>query len=164
LLPDGADVEWFRGELERIKAGDLAGLRRQRERELEQVRACEEALAKLPPQLVDRNGLIAHRTTCQTRANFITRHQPKWRTWRYIELLALGKRAGVALGYTSEPEPHGDGVTYLIAAAAIVGAPLRPGRAGWLLRVYGKMLPTGAGMHAASTLSANAVIIKARPE
>jgi hypothetical protein len=162
LLPKSTDAAWFGGEFERIKAGDFAELKRQRDHALDQVQACEETLAKLS-QFVDRNAVIAHRIACQTRADFIARHQPRWKTWRYIELLVLGKRAGVALSYTSEPVPHGPGVAYLRAAAAAVGAPLSAHRAGWLLNVYGKMQPAAAAMHVEGGMRANSKVIEAKP-
>jgi hypothetical protein len=166
LLPPGTDQAWFGKEFARIQSLGPAGLEQQRSHYLEAVRACDDALAKLPHTLLDLGGIAAHRFACQTHADFIAQHRRGKKVWRYIELMVLAKRAGVSLSYTSEstqaePKPHGDGITYLLAAAAVLGTPLSAHRALGLLKAYGKLQPAAATLRGTSMLRADTVVLDA---
>jgi hypothetical protein len=161
LLPKGTDVARFEAEFARITVTEPAALERQRQRWLEQVRDCDSALAKLPGATLDVNALIAHRAGCQTQADWAARRKRCGRAWRYVELLTLARQTQVALGYTSAGKPHGPGIRYLQAAAAVLGSPLRPHSARRVLQIYGKMTLGTAGLHGANTLRVDAVVIKA---
>ena len=68
------------------------------------------------------------------------RGQLQSRSWFYFGLLQEAENAGVDLGYTSVPKPHGAGITYLVAAAAKHGRPIGPDRAASLIKTF-KALP-----------------------
>jgi hypothetical protein len=158
LLPTGTDHAWFRSELDLIKAQGSRGLEQQRSHFLDRVRICDEALLKLP---IGWDEIVAYRVACQSQADFIDRRRRQWKLWQYVDALMLAKRTGIALGYTSKSVPHGDGVAYLQAIAAFLGAPLGPHRAGWLLKKYGKMQPVAAALHGTSSLRVNVIAFDA---
>jgi hypothetical protein len=76
----------------------------------------------------------------------------------------LGKRAGANLGYTSTPTPHGPGVEYLQAAAAVIGARMSAGHAVRLIRLHRKRQPVDSAMGGAGGLQADATVIPASQE
>jgi hypothetical protein len=159
LLPSGTDLKWFEAEFARIETGNRASLERQQRDHLDIVRACDDALAKLP-QLVDRDSIIAHRVAHQTQAGLIARQLLRWRVWRIIEVLILAKRAGVSLAYTSEPtaenpRPHGPGIDYLCAAAKVLENPFTSHTACRWLKLHGRAQPMTAVFHGGSTFRAD---------
>jgi hypothetical protein len=160
LLPAGTDLVWFQNELDRI-AANFAELRQQRRRFLNRVRILDEVLADVR---LDQGEVIALRAEYLAQVYFITRRLGQWKARRYIELLILGKRAGVHLGYTSESK-HGPGIEYLQAAAAAVGAPrrLKADRARQWLIAYGNEPTADAAMSGAGALRVDALHNKADP-
>jgi hypothetical protein len=161
LLPKGTDVDRFEAEFARITVTEPAALEHQRQRWLEQVRECDAALAKLPGALLDVSALVAHRVACQTQADWAARRKQRGRAWRYVELLTLAREMRIALGYTSGDKPHGPGIAYLQATAAVLGSPLSAHTARRVLQVHDKVVLGTAGMHGASTVRVDAVVIKA---
>jgi hypothetical protein len=161
LLPKGTDVARFEAEFERIAVTEPAALERQRQYWLDQVRECDTTLAKLPGALLNVNALVAHRVACQTQADWAAQRKRGGRAWRYVELLTLAREMRIALGYTSGDKPHGPGIAYLRAAAAVLGLPLSPHTARRVLQVYDKVVRGTTGMHGESTVHVDTVVIKA---
>jgi hypothetical protein len=161
LLPKGTDVARFEAEFARITVAEPAALERQRQYWLDQVRECDTTLAKLPGALLNVNALVAHRVACQTQADWAAQRKRCGRAWQYVELLMLARETRIALGYTSAGKPHGPGIRYLQATAAVLGLPLSTHTARHVLQIYDKVVPGAGGMHGESTVYVDAVVIKA---
>jgi len=147
MLPPGADAVAFEAGLEQIRSATREDLKKEQQHCCEQEqywRGVARNLLKLLPG--EPTAAVVARILDQAegfkqRAEFLARYEPRWVSWRHIELCALAERFGIDLGYTlprkgREPDytesgkdrkrrPHGPGIRYLMAASKAIGQPIR---------------------------------------
>jgi len=123
-LPADVDTAQFIREVERIAAitRESLGLEIEQHRGLAQLYAkTHRSLAAAPEdpwsdKAAIIEGLARWEDDCKRRADFLAGHLPRWRTWKFMELLILARGAGLDLSYTTQP-PSGPGVDYLLKLA-----------------------------------------------
>jgi len=151
-LPAGVDSAWFIREVERIAATTRESLEREIARHRSLAQLCADThrnlVAALENPWDDKATIVAalkrweeHSTR---RADFLAGHLPRWRTWKFMELLTIAQGAGLDLSYTTQP-PSGPGVGYLLTLAPAIGRPVKPHRARSILVQYGKMQIAATG-------------------
>ena len=88
LLPTGTDQAWFRGELERIRNTTREALVAERQHCREREQFWRSFMANDLPeiQLSDKDAVAARvlerAEALKQRADFLVRHEPKWKWWR----------------------------------------------------------------------------------
>ncbi len=115
-LPADVDTAQFIREVERIAAitRESLGLEIEQHRGLAQLYAkTHRSLAAAPEdpwsdKAAIIEGLARWEDDCKRRADFLAGHLPRWRTWKFMELLILARGAGLDLSYTTQP-PSGPG-------------------------------------------------------
>ena len=144
-LPAGVDVAWFSREVERIAAITRESLVLEIERHRSLAQLCADThrgLLAAPDPWGDRETIVTalkrREEHCGRRADFLAGHLPRWRTWKFAELLPLAESVGLDLSYTTTP-PSGPGVNFLLALAPAIGRPIKPHRARSALVWYNKM-------------------------
>ena len=145
-LPAGVDSAWFIREVERIAATTRESLEREIERHRRLAQLCADThrglLAAPENPWDDKETIVAAlkrwEEHCGRRADFLAGHLPRWRTWKFMELLILARGAGLDLSYTTQP-PSGPGADYPPGLAPAIGRPVKPHRARSILVQHGKM-------------------------